>query len=621
MDYQSIGFKAGLEIHQQLETHKLFCGCKSKINESPDFSFQRQLRPTQSELGDVDIAALKEAQKNRRFLYTASNPSTCLVEADEEPPHAVNPEAVDVCLTIAVLLNAKPVDEIQFMRKLVIDGSNTSGFQRTALVATGGKLQHVSIQTIALEEDAARKITEKDQLVTYGLDRLGIPLIEIATGAEIRNPLEARDIAEKLGMLLKATGKVKHDLGTIRQDLNVSIAKGARVEIKGIQSLSSISRVAEVEVLRQLGILEIQEILQKRVQPKDFDHQTSHDLLPVFQNTQSNLVNTQIKKKGVVRGIRLSGFDGLLKRTETRLGRDLAVYARIHTGIGGIIHSDEIPGYGITENEIQNVTSILKLTDTDAFIIALGSQDMVTAALQAVVDRAKMFLNGVPEEVRRSLQDDTTEYMRPLPGAARMYPETDVPPLRITTQLLKKITADLPELPEEKHERFLRDYHLNNEQITQLFSSGYEHEFEQLAKQFPDHKNTILRVFLNTIPELINQNISIENLNPQLLAEIFSRLSENTFAKEAIPTILICLLQQPQMAVDEAITTCGLQETPQDQIVEIIKKIIRERQDFVKQKGTDAVGPLMGLVMKELRGKADGKLISKLLQQQIEKIL
>jgi len=247
MDYTAVGFKAGLEIHQQLKTHKLFCECPSEISEKIDYSFQRMLRPTQSELGDVDRAALDEAQRKRRFTYMASLASTCLVETDEEPPHAANPEAIDLCLTMALLLDASPVDEVQFMRKIVVDGSNTTGFQRTALVAMNGCIGNVRITMITLEEDAARKLAEEKNLVKYGLDRLWIPLIEITTAADITSPQHAREVAVQLGVLLQATKKVKRGLGTIRQDLNISIAKGARVEVKGIQSLSSTAKVAVIE--------------------------------------------------------------------------------------------------------------------------------------------------------------------------------------------------------------------------------------------------------------------------------------------------------------------------------------------------------------------------------------
>jgi glutamyl-tRNA(Gln) amidotransferase subunit E len=615
MDYNAIGFKAGLEIHQQLQTHKLFCQCKSKISDNAEYSFERLLRPTQSELGDVDKAALEEAARKRRFLYTASGSSTCLVEADEEPPHAANEEAIDICLMMTLLLNAKPVDEIQFMRKIVIDGSNTTGFQRTALVAMGGSLQNVRISTLALEEDAARKLTEKDKLVNYGLDRLGIPLIEITTEADITSPEQAQQVAEQLGMLLQATKKVKRGLGTIRQDLNVSIARGARIEVKGIQSLSSISKVAENEALRQRDIVEISETLRKRTKKKDLEDACSIELSDVFLNTKSKLIQSQLQKKGCVKGIRLPGYQELLKKTHTHLGKDFAIYAGLASGIGGIIHSDEMPGYGFSEKEILTVKQRLHVGSTDAFVLALGNERMVDTALHAVLRRAIMYLKGVPEEVRRSLPDNTTEYMRPLPGAARMYPETDVPPVRITSERLHRI--HLPEKPNEKRQRLFHQYNLNQEQINQLLSSGYEDDFEKYATQFPDLKSVILRTYFNTFAELENEGIKVEDIDEKKLKAAFSALQEGRYAKEAVPFILKYLFIHSNSSVEDAIQGCGLRKTGKEEMAEVIRRIISERKDFVKEKGINAQEPLMGLVMKELRGKADGKLISKTLQDEI----
>ncbi|UCH72044.1 MAG: Glu-tRNA(Gln) amidotransferase subunit GatE, partial [Thermoplasmatales archaeon] len=350
MDYKKIGFKAGLEIHQQLDVHKLFCKCKSVISENIDYSFERFLRPTQSELGDVDSAAIAESKKNRYFLYNASNEATCLVEADEEPPHSANGEAIDTCLTVSALIGAEPVDEIHFMRKIVIDGSNTSGFQRTGLLALGGRIDDVKIQTVALEEDAARKIEEKKKLVNYGLDRLGIPLIEIATHPDIKNPKHAREIAERIGLLLRSTGKVKRGLGTIRQDLNISISDGARVEIKGIQSLSSISKVAENEAFRQMGLIEIKKILNRRINKKDLEDIKIIEITSIFKDCKSKIVKKLIKN-GCAKAFKLPGFRDLLKKKNTRLGKEFAIYAKMVSGIGGILHSDELPGYGIGKKE------------------------------------------------------------------------------------------------------------------------------------------------------------------------------------------------------------------------------------------------------------------------------
>jgi glutamyl-tRNA(Gln) amidotransferase subunit E len=621
MDYEKIGFKAGLEIHQQLDTHKLFCQCQSRITEDIDYSFERFLRPTQSEMGDVDKAALAEAKRNRYFLYTASDESTCLVEADEEPPHSANEEAIDLCLTMAVLLGAKPVDEVHFMRKIVIDGSNTCGFQRTALLAIDGKIQDVGIQTIALEEDAARKIEEKGKLVNYGLDRLGIPLIEIATSADIKNPINAREVAEQIGLLLRATGKVKKGIGTIRQDLNISISKGARVEIKGVQSLSSISKVAENEALRQMGLIKIKETVGQRIKRGDLQDIEIVDITSLVKDCKSKIVKKLLKDGGCAKAFKLPGFNGLLKQQHTRLGKEFAVYARMASGMGGIIHSDELPGYGIETREVEEIQKILNTGKYDAFVIAIDKKAVVNGAFQAIIERAEKSLDGVQEEVRRALPDDTTEYMRPLPGAARMYPETDVPPVRITRERLQRMRKNLPERPEEKHRRFMKEYKLNVEQTKQILSSGYENDFEKLVRRFPSLKNVIIRTLLNTFSELEDEGINTGDIDNKILIDVFSALSDGKYAKEAVPEILKYLAQNSGASIDKAIEACGLSLTDREDIVKIVKRIVSERKKFVKERGTGALGPLMGLVMKELRGKADGKVISKILSNEIQKII
>lgn len=621
MDYEKIGFKAGLEIHQQLDTRKLFCECQSEITEDVDYSFERFLRPTQSEMGDVDRAALAEALRNRHFLYTASGKSTCLIEADEEPPHLANRDAVDICLTMSVLFDARSVDEIQFMRKIVIDGSNTGGFQRTALLAMNGRINDVGIQTIALEEDAARKIEEKDRLVNYGLDRLGIPLVEIATAADIKNPVHARDVAEQIGLLMRATGRVKRGLGTIRQDLNVSISRGSRVEIKGIQSLSSITPVAENEALRQLGLVEIKETLCKRIKPGDLKNIKIFDLTTLFKECKSNIVKKLLSDNGCAKAFRMPGFAGLLKQPHTRLGKEFAVYAKMASGIGGILHSDELPGYGIENKEVDEIKKVLKIGEQDAFVIAIGKENVVDAAITAVIDRAGKTIDGVPEEVRRALPDNTTEYMRPLPGAARMYPETDVPPTRITKEHLERIKKNLPEMPEEKHKRFIKEYGLNAEQTKQLLASGYENDFEYLLEKFPDLKSVVIRTLLNTFSELRNEGLDTDAIDNIMLVGVFSSLNTGRFAKEAVPEILKHILKNKGVSIEKAIELCGLFSTGEEEVIKIVRKIVSERRDFIKQRGKESLGPIMGIVMKELRGKVDGKVISKVLNDEIKKVI
>ena len=259
--------KVGLEIHQQLDTHKLFRKCESKLSENVKFKVKRYLHPVAGESGKIDIAAEFEKAKRKYYIYEVTD-NSCLVELDEEPPHLINEEALKIALDIAESLNMQVLPIIQVMRKTVVDGSNTSGFQRTLLLAVNGYVEingkKIGIETLCLEEDAARKIEEKENYIVYRLDRLGIPLVEITTAPDIDNPELAKKVAEKIGLILRLTGKVKRGLGTIRQDINVSIPEGEKIEIKGVQELKLIPEIVKNEVERQKKLLEWQKEVKKR---------------------------------------------------------------------------------------------------------------------------------------------------------------------------------------------------------------------------------------------------------------------------------------------------------------------------------------------------------------------
>ena len=281
MEYDKVNFKCGLEIHQQIEGKKLFCNCQAIIKDTkPDFEFKRKLRVSAGESGKIDIAAQHERQKDKEFVYQAYNDVNCLVELDEEPPHEVNKEALEIAMKVALLLNCKPVDEIQFMRKIVVDGSNTSGFQRTALIATNGYIEtslgKVRIPTICLEEEAAKLIERTLTKDTYNISRLGIPLIEIATDPDIKNPDHAKETAAKIGMILRSVKGIKRGIGTIRQDLNLSVKNTPRVEIKGFQEIDSIPIVLEKEAERRLKIIESGKIPEHEVRKAEKGETTSY---------------------------------------------------------------------------------------------------------------------------------------------------------------------------------------------------------------------------------------------------------------------------------------------------------------------------------------------------------
>lgn len=611
MDYEKLGLKVGLEIHQQLRTHKLFCSCPSELVDYAGKEFVRRLRPVQSELGELDRAALHEAKKRMVFRYQSAG--TCLVEADEEPPHEVNEEALRTVLTVAKMLDAEIFREIHFMRKIVIDGSNTSGFQRTGLIAMHGSMEldgkRIGIPTICLEEDAARPVegAKKGERL-YRLDRLGIPLIEIATAPDIHTPEDAKSAAERIGSILRSTKKVKRGLGTIRQDLNVSIKGGARVEIKGIQELGLIPLYVKNEVKRQLRLIEVADTLKRRGAEID---KNIYDITHIFSHTESKIIAKAIKKGGKVLGIRLQGFGGLLGakegESERRLGPEFAQYAAV-SGVRGIFHSDELPAYGITEEELAAVRKELNIGEKDAFVLVAEMEDLARNALEMVIERAEMAFDGVPEETRDAKGDGKTKYSRPLPGKARMYPETDVPPVYLPKGMLEEI--ELPELREEKVERFVREYGISLQDARQIVDEEKDEIFESLSKEYGMPK-IALRVLVQ-IPEA-------KKLSEKEMRDAFRALKEGRFSKEGLEAVIKNMAEG--MGTDEAIEKAGLGIMSEDEALELARALVKDRMDFVKKRQMGALGPLMGPFMEKVRGKIDGKKASALLRKAIEEVL
>jgi glutamyl-tRNA(Gln) amidotransferase subunit E len=630
--FAKIGLMVGLELHQQLNTsRKLYCHCPTVIrDDDPHGGFVRRLRPTQSEMGEIDPAALFEFQQQKKFYYEYYNDTTCLVEADEEPPHDLCDEAIDVCLTMATFLGSKPVDEIHPMRKIVIDGSNTTGFQRTCIVGTGGKIQvgekEIGIQTLCLEEDAARKISEdeKKNMRTYRLDRLGIPLIEIATAPDIRTPNEAQETALKLGLLLRSTGKAKRGLGTIRQDVNVSITDGAIIEIKGFQKLDMLAELVELEAHRQVKLLEIKKDLQdKGISSSDISEEV-HDVSNLFEKTESKVLKKALKSGGAVFAAKLSGFNGIIGRElqpDRRLGTELSDYAKFWGRVGGIFHTDELPKYGISENDVKNLRSKTGANEQDAIVIVAAPEKNCIDALKAVLDRARQTIIGVPAETRTPLPNGTSKYARPRPGAQRMYPETDVRPVKITTQLLRRIKKEMPETLEKKEQRFIKEFNLSKELAFQVARSLNLDFFEQIVKLL-DISPTIVAVTLeNTMVSLHRDGVPTENLEELQLTKVFEAIAKKQFSTDALPAILTYLASNPSAEIDQVLEATGLGKVDRSEIEVIIREIVESRIDFVREKGEAAVGGLMGVAMKDLRGKADGKLVKELLAAEVKRVL
>ncbi|MBW6451287.1 MAG: Glu-tRNA(Gln) amidotransferase subunit GatE [DPANN group archaeon] len=619
-DYKKLNFKCGLEFHQALDTGKLFCSCSSKLSEELFVtSVERRLRPVAGETGNVDPAVLFESFRDRSFVYNIYAGESCLVELDCEPPHPVNALAFDVSLKIALMLNLDIPHEIFFMRKTVNDGSATSGFQRTALIGTGNmnsiiksSFGDVHIENMSLEEDASKIEKREGAKVYYSLSRLGIPLVEIGTAPEIKTPEHALDIAKIIGTFLRSFNEIKRGIGTIRQDVNISIAGGERIEVKGWQDLNKLPRLIENEVSRQIFLIEFKNYLVE----KNFTELKTNsvcDVTDIFKTSKSKLVSRMLSGDSVVLSLKLENFSEQLKRdvcVGKTFGKELAEYAMAY-GVKGMIHSDEdLSKYGL-ETEFKTLSKYLDAKKNDLVLIIIESESVAKKAINSVIDRINYCLVGVPKETRVPNHVlATTSYARPLPGSDRMYPETDVASIVIDSITLNKISKMLPETLDAKRQRFEANLGINVELVNALISSKYLYLFDILSSKYAPVAKEIANCFVNTLFDLKSrENLDIALLDDIFFDELFSLLIKQKIKKAIIPYILSEKIKTPNKTILDILS--GVETVSDVEVLSVIKKLISENKDVSKN-------AIMGMVMAKLRGKVDGKVVSDLVLKQFQ---
>jgi len=590
--------KCGLEIHQRICSRKLFCDCDASLRESPRVgNAKRILHPAVGETGLVDRAVAFEDSRKKVFNYQVNDDTSCLVETDSEPPHEVNSEALLTALSVAKHLKMFVPDELHVMRKTVIDGSNTGGFQRTMVVGLGTAKSviptsqgPVRVKDLELEEESARILSRGSKGTSYSLSGLGVPLIEIGTYPDIKSPEQAYEAALYLGELLRLTGKAQRGIGTIRQDVNVSVSGGARVEIKGFQELRELPRLVSYEVERQKSLISLSKELTgykiRRVNVTEFFDESA-----------------LFKGKRLVLGLVLPGFKGLLKRKLNpvkTLGSELADYARAY-GVKGLIHDDEdLDKYKLV-SEFSQVRNELGLKDDDLILVIAGDDDVIVkAAIEAVEARVYLLNDGVPEETRVASKDAASAYARPLPGGARMYPETDVsviiPPEGIprieSKQIIKKRLSD--------------KINLKDDVIVKLILHPRRKLLESLIKKFPRLDSKLITRILIEAPKDVKKRFGkdVSIISDEQFTDLIGFVSDGVIVKDAVPIILSKLCDAPELSVSDIIGSYRqLGDAELKQIVLGVKK---------KHKGL-SVKQLMGLVMKEVAGRASGKRVSELL--------
>ncbi len=623
---KDVGVKVGLEIHQQLATNKkLFCNCNPIESDEYSIKFQRKLRASKSELGEFDPAALFESTKSKTIMYYANDKSSCLVEQDEEPPHELDEDARKISLIISSTLKSNIFSEIYPMRKTVIDGSNTTGFQRTMLISQGGFFDtgeiKIGVQSICLEEDAAKNLGDEGSVRKFGLERLGVPLVEIATEPFEVELTEIKKIALSLGRILRSTKKVKRGLGSIRQDVNVSIKDGGGVviEVKGVQQLDQLEKVVEYEAKRQHGLLKI----SKKIQEKRwiYDKKDCKDSTELFSECKSKIIQSALKKNQKIMAVtfrNMAGIFGYSPYEGIRLGKEVAELVRFF-GIGGVFHSDELPNYGVEETDLEKLKEFSKISQNDAFLILASPEEKILTIIDQIILRIQYIKNhGIPIDTRLATQSGETKFLRPRPGAARMYPETDIPPIIITNEELVEAQNNIPKSWDDSIKELETKYKLNPQLAEQIFDSRYIALFEKIVEKIKTNPTFVASILCSTITNLERNGLNSDLLKNNEIFKLFSLLEDGKIAKESIAIIFESIMSGKSNSTEEAMKNASIESINEEEIEKIIVDIIDKNEGIIKNQKERAVGPLMGIVMKELRGKASGEIINRLLLKNIK---
>lgn len=559
--------KIGLEIHIQLRGTKLFCSCPTESLRESQGEFVRKLVATSGESGKFDPAAVYEKSRGRSFAYEISD-NTCLLEADEEPPHSVNNEALLRALSVSVSLNCKIVDVVSYMRKIVIDGSNTSGFQRTAVTGFNGHVDttkgRVGISSVCLEEDSARKVSEGKGTVTYSLDRLGVPLLEIATDPDIVDEEHAVEVAEIIGKKLLLAGWARKAPDAIRQDVNFSMGYG-RVEIKGVPKLSTIREALSFEKDRQEWIARLVPSLESsRFESIDF-----LDVTELFLKTGSRMISRGISSGSRVFGTRLPGLAGLLRNDQYRMGRELADVAKLF-GSGGIMHSDELPGYGV-EKELPELIKKLSPGKKDGYMIIVSTPGIMPLIRRSMIERLVKLAALDLSETRVVADDGSTHYLRPLPGGERMYPETDVQLITVDRKILDRASSMVPKTEEEMIKDMVAEFGISRQDATVILSGG-RRDTLVLYSRLLSNSRMAARILLQTIPELekkTGRTIGDDEISP-ILREAGARNWSRQILEAAIGMLIV-----DRKTLDEIMSSEDLKPLGEQELKKIILELVK----------------------------------------------
>ncbi len=610
-DYAAVGFKSGIEIHQQLLTDKkLFCRCPAgKYSRHYDAEILRHMRPTLSELGVYDGTALMEFKTKKEIVYRINRETVCTYDMDDTPPFLINEDALEIALGIGMLFDCSLVDELHIARKQYLDGSIPTGFQRTAIYALNGKIPYknreVKIVQMSIEEDSCREVADVGHERVYLTDRLGMPLIETVTGPDMKTPQEVAEVARLCSKMVRSTNRVRRGMGAAREDVNVSVTGGTRVEIKGVPQINDIPLLTYNEAQRQWNLLRLREELKRRGITEDTFHAATHDITGVLKKPHYIPIKSALENGAVLKCIVLKGFSELLHwqtQTNTYFSKEISDRVRVIaclTTIPNMIHSDS-KGDTITSSEWQKVRKATGAKDNDTMVIVWGSEDDTATAVNEIIIRAREAVIGIPSETRQALSDGTNGFERILPGADRMYPDTDLPPKQIPAETIQRIKSGLPQHFWER-EKWYKELKIPADTIEELSISPYAELFKKAVNKW-EVNPVFAAVLLIQFPKrLRKKGYDVEILNEEIFSGIISAYKENKITRDGILPLLENVISLGVFFDELLPPPCTDNE---------LDKTFKESKGDLKNirlyKEENRTKVIMGLSMKKLRGRIPG---------------
>ena len=634
-EYSELGLKVGLEVHQQLLTaKKLFCRCPAGLyTREHDGTVLRHMRPTLSELGEYDGTALMEFKTRKEIIYRIHSDTVCTYEMDDTPPFMLNEEALDIAIEMALLLRLNRVGELHIARKQYLDGSIPTGFQRTTILGVDGwipyKGRRIRIAQLGLEEDSCREVSDRGHTRVYLTDRLGIPLIETVTYPDMKTPREAAEVGQILRRLARATGKMRTGHGAARQDVNVSVRGGTRIEIKGVPSLNAIPLLVYNEVLRQCALLRIREKLRERgITPATFRYGI-HDVTRTLSRTRYTPIRRALDEGMQVGCTLLSGFSGILKettQTDTNFAKEISDRIRVIaclTRLPNMVHSDSASEM-LSASDWKQIRRGTRAGEGDALVLTWGEEADVICACEEIAVRAKEAAEGVPRETRQALRDGTTGFERILPGPNRMYPDTDLPPIAVTEERVSRIRASLPEPPWRVEARYAA-FNLPPDVLEELLASPRRALFDRLVKKLEVPPVLAGEMLFRFARALARRGRRLDALEDEEISRVFEAYREGRLAREGINKVLSFLAPpagsppppSPAAAdrVEAAIDTLGLRPVEEERLHALVHEALLRSGRGRFPSPEARFRHVMGILMTDLRGCVEGRRLAALVAE------